>query len=138
MLKQGGSEMTMDNSPLTGKKSGQFICYKTGQLYLLFTVLFRRIPPFPHGAIESSGARESHPRALRELDVTVSRHPAPIVQPWPERVSNGQTKMVAYALCPTTNATLDDYALSISCISGLPTEQECCLDAEGPCKGLIC
>jgi branched-chain amino acid transport system substrate-binding protein len=30
---------------------------------------------------QSSGARESHPRALRELDVTVSRHPAPIVQP---------------------------------------------------------
>jgi hypothetical protein len=28
-----------------------------------------------------SGARESHPRALRELDMTVSRHPAPIVQP---------------------------------------------------------
>jgi hypothetical protein len=32
-------------------------------------------------ALKSSGARESHPRALRELDVTVSRHPAPIVQP---------------------------------------------------------
>ena len=31
--------------------------------------------------VESSGARESHPRALPKLDVTVSRHPAPIVQP---------------------------------------------------------
>jgi hypothetical protein len=30
---------------------------------------------------ESSGARESHPRALTVPDVTVSRHPAPIVQP---------------------------------------------------------
>ncbi len=34
-----------------------------------------------HGSKESSGAREFHSRALRELDVTVSRHPAPIVQP---------------------------------------------------------
>jgi len=31
--------------------------------------------------LESSGATEFHHRALRELDVTVSRHPAPIVQP---------------------------------------------------------
>jgi hypothetical protein len=29
----------------------------------------------------SSGTREFHSRALLELDVTVSRHPAPIVQP---------------------------------------------------------
>ncbi len=32
-------------------------------------------------SIELSGTKESHPHALRELDVTVSRHPAPIVQP---------------------------------------------------------
>ena len=35
----------------------------------------------PKNNKQLSGARESHPRALRELDVTVSRHPAPIVQP---------------------------------------------------------
>jgi hypothetical protein len=29
---------------------------------------------------ESSSPGESHPQALTDLDVTVSRHPAPIVQ----------------------------------------------------------
>ena len=32
---------------------------------------------------EASGAGESHPRALSEPDVTLSRHPAPIVRPRP-------------------------------------------------------
>ncbi|MBN2570426.1 MAG: hypothetical protein JXB42_13450 [Deltaproteobacteria bacterium] len=44
-----------------------------------------------------SGARDSHPYALPELDVTVSRHPAPIVQPLPEVVSNEQRASVADA-----------------------------------------
>lgn len=44
-----------------------------------------------------SGARESHPHALPELDVTVSRHPAPIVQPLPERAANEQKAPVARA-----------------------------------------
>jgi hypothetical protein len=45
--------------------------------------------------------------------------------------------MAAYALCSATNATLDGDAPSISCISGLPIEQEYCSDAEGQGKGLI-
>jgi hypothetical protein len=44
---------------------------------------------------------------------------------------------VASALCSATNATLDGYAPSISCISGLPIEQEYCSGAEGQGKGLI-
>ena len=32
---------------------------------------------------QASGAGESHPRALSEPDVTLSRHPAPIVRPRP-------------------------------------------------------
>ena len=32
---------------------------------------------------EASGAGEFHPRALSEPDVTLSRHPAPIVRPRP-------------------------------------------------------
>jgi len=31
--------------------------------------------------VESSSPGESHPQALSEPDVTVSRHPAPIIQP---------------------------------------------------------
>jgi glyoxylase-like metal-dependent hydrolase (beta-lactamase superfamily II) len=34
---------------------------------------------------KSSSAGESHPHALTEPDVTVSRHPALTTQPWPER-----------------------------------------------------
>ena len=34
-----------------------------------------------HG--QASGAGEFHPRALSEPDVTLSRHPAPIVRPRP-------------------------------------------------------
>jgi len=45
----------------------------------------------------SSGTKESHLRALRELDVTVSRHPAPIVQPYTEKIANGQKGSAAYA-----------------------------------------
>ena len=32
---------------------------------------------------QASGAGEFHPRALSEPDVTLSRHPAPIVRPYP-------------------------------------------------------
>ena len=32
---------------------------------------------------QASGAGEFHPRALSEPDVTLSRHPAPIVRPRP-------------------------------------------------------
>ena len=39
---------------------------------------------------ESSSPGESHPQALTESDVTVSRHPALIVQPFNEEVSSGQ------------------------------------------------
>jgi len=36
---QDCGEVTMDNSPhlFESEKSGQFICYKTGQVYLLLT-----------------------------------------------------------------------------------------------------
>ena len=58
-----------------------------GTLYTLLGIVNRGISLWnwagkQEGSInELSGARESHPCALRELDVTVSRHPAPIVQP---------------------------------------------------------
>ena len=50
-------------------------------LLLLIYNLFKHRDASEQWLRESSGARESHPHALRELDVTVSRHPAPIVQP---------------------------------------------------------
>jgi hypothetical protein len=40
------------------------------------------LPPRNHHG-QASGAGESHPRALSEPDVTLSRHPAPIVRPRP-------------------------------------------------------
>ena len=42
-------------------------------------------PELPAGDqnCQASGAGEFHPRALSEPDVTLSRHPAPIVRPRP-------------------------------------------------------
>ena len=58
----------------------------------------RTAPPTPHpwterNSKESSGARGSHPHALTDPDVTVSHHPAPIVQP------------TVYSLSPSVQTT---------------------------------
>ena len=87
---------------------------------------------------ESSGARGSHPRALPKLDVTVSRHPAPIVQPKFERAANGQKVSVAFALCTATREKPDSYVLSIFCISGMPSELDYCSKVERSGKELTC
>ena len=81
------------------------------------------------GVFQLSGARESHPRALRELDMTVSRHPAPIVQPYSERAASGQKASIACALRPVAIDAPSGNTLSIFCISGMPTEQEYCSGA---------
>ena len=47
----------------------------------LLTTPYRRYRPYPLLVDLVSGAGELPPCALSELDVTVSRHPAPIVQP---------------------------------------------------------
>jgi hypothetical protein len=67
---------------------------------------------------ESSGAREFHPRALREPDVNLSIHPAPIVQPLTVGVPNGQKAPVVYTLSSATNEAPVGYDPSIFCISG--------------------
>src|SRR5664280_725482 len=87
---------------------------------------------------QSSGARESHPHALPKLDVTVSRHPAPIVQPCFEKAANGQTVSVADALCTPTRETPVVYATSIFCISGTPSEQDYCSQVEKFGEELTC
>ena len=43
---------------------------------------------------KSSSAGESHPHALREPDVSLSAHPAPIVQPTHTQNASEQTTMV--------------------------------------------
>ena len=70
--------------------------------------------------IESNGAREFYSRALRELDVTVDRNPAPIVQSWLARVANGQIASAADETCSATIAAPSGYSSSIFCISGMP------------------
>ena len=72
--------------------------------------------------------RGSNPHALRELDVTVSRHPAPIVQPETERAANAQKASIACALCFATKEKPVACAPSIFCISGMPIELEYCSD----------
>lgn len=64
---------------------------------------------FDHGrGPESSSPRESHPQALTDPDVSLSAHPAPIVQPEDacRASANGQTTGVAEELRGLTSTSL--------------------------------
>jgi len=75
-------------------------------------MLMRLSPTNPHRSAkenskESSGAKESHPYALTVPDVTVSHHPAPIVQPTVYSLSPSvQTTTAADELFVSANAPL--------------------------------
>ena len=76
--------------------------------------------------VKSSGAGESHPHALTDPDVTVSRHPALIVQPTVESLPPSEQTAVADELrSVAANASLGVDGISIVCTSASPTAQEC-------------
>ena len=77
------------------------------------------LPKWP--SLESSGARDFHPRALPEPDMNLSAHPAPIVQPELEGVSNEQKAPADGERLAAANAVPFGYAPSVACISGKPT-----------------
>jgi len=71
---------------------------------------------------QSSSAGEFHPHALTESDVSLSTHPAPIVQPQVARPkASEQTDMVADRLHALTNISPSGVGLATSCISSLLT-----------------
>ncbi len=75
---------------------------------------------------KSSGAGESHPYALTDPDVTVSRHPALSVQPTVESPPpSEQTAAADISLSVAANASLGADGISSACTSASPTAQEC-------------
>jgi len=78
------------------------------------------------------------PRALPKLDVTVSRHPAPIVQPNSRELPMGKKSRLPlrYALQPKKSPTL---MFSQSFVfPGMPIEQDYCSKVERYGKGRTC
>ena len=71
-----------------------------------------------------SGAREFHPRALREPDMNLSTHPAPIVQPQTARGASGQRATVDVLISAAPIDVPADYVLAAFCISVKPTKRE--------------
>jgi hypothetical protein len=53
--------------------------------------------------------------------MNLSTHPAPIVQPEPERVANEQKALADGERFAATSAVLSGYAPSVACISDKPT-----------------
>ena len=76
------------------------------------------------GTQKLSGAREFHPRALREPDMNLSTHPAPIVQPQTARGASGQRATVDALIFAAPIDVPADYVLSVFCISVKPTKRE--------------
>ena len=69
----------------------------------------------------SSSAGESHPHALTESDVSLSAHPALIVQPNHTQNASEQTAMVGDVLYASAIAVPRADVLVSVCISDLPT-----------------
>jgi len=86
---------------------------------------------------ESSGAREFHPRALREPDMNLSTHPAPIVQPQTVRAASGQRATADVLISAAPIDMPADCVLSVFCISVKPTRREYDQSAERSSKGPI-
>lgn len=89
------------------------------QIYRLRVEVLHRVEIFRNN--ELSGARDFHPRALPEPDMNLSTHPAPIVQPELEGVSNEQKAPADGERHAAANAVPFGYAPSVACISGKPT-----------------
>jgi hypothetical protein len=88
---------------------------------------------------EASNARESHPYVLREPDVTVSRHPALIVQPLAAfPFASGRIDLNLSEQFALTNRPLSACDNVTSYTSALPIVSESVKVGRIPDKGPIC
>jgi hypothetical protein len=71
---------------------------------------------------QESRPRESHPQPLAELSVTLSRHSAPLTQPWVKAPSaNEETTKEMQRLRASASAQHVAYDDIASCIFSMPT-----------------